>query len=170
MTFLEKLTKKAPEETSLRKKTKSSKKPQFKTELLTSLKLEEKKELPKQKEKKPILNLEEDSEGELSIDLYETNGDFVLQSTIAGVRAEDLDIVIENDMVTIRGSRQRPDKEKRNYLHQECYWGPFSRRIVLPADIDGSRIRASVKDGVLTLILPKIRKVKKKKVSISQED
>jgi len=111
------------------------------------------------------------SEGQLSIDVYETNGDFIIQSTIAGVKAEDLDIAVENDLVTIRGSRQRASGEEgKNYFYQECYWGGFARKVILPQEVDGSRAEAKVKDGILTLTIPKIQKTKKKKVSVKQEE
>ncbi len=70
-------------------------------------------------------------------------------------------------MVIIRGNREKPmEEEKRNYFFQECYWGPFSREIVLPEEVDNSRIQASLKNGVLTIRIPKIEREKKRKVSV----
>lgn len=111
---------------------------------------------------------EADFEGELAIDVYETEADFYIQSTIAGVKPEDLDVTIENDIVTIRGSRQKETIEnvKKNY-YQECYWGTFSRQVILPEEVDGANTEASMKDGVLTLRIPKIIKIKKHKVKIA---
>ena len=109
-------------------------------------------------------------EGQLAIDVYETNGDIVIQSTIGGIRAEDLDISIENDLVTIRGSRQKSiEEEGKNYLYQECYWGTFSRKVILPDEVDNSRAEAKLKDGILTLRMPKIHRKKKRKITIKQE-
>ena len=106
-------------------------------------------------------------EGEMIIDVYETDEDIVIQSTIAGVRAEDLDISIEKDMVAIKGHRQRPqtDKEKK-YLYEECYWGPFSRQIILPEEVNENKSEAVVENGVLFLKMPKIKKIQKKKIEI----
>ncbi|MEA3292937.1 MAG: Hsp20/alpha crystallin family protein [Patescibacteria group bacterium] len=106
-------------------------------------------------------------EGEMIIDVYETDEDIVIQSTIAGVMAEDLDISIDKDMVTIKGHRQRTetDKEKK-YLYEECYWGPFSRQVILPEEVNENKSEAVVENGVLSLKMPKIKKIQKKKIKI----
>ncbi len=115
--------------------------------------------------------IENGAEGQLTIDVYETEDDFVIQSTIAGVKAEDLDIDIEDDMVTVRGERQRQSEEQKGkYYYQECYWGSFSRQVILPEEVDGSNAEATMKDGVLTLRIPKIKKKKKRKVSVKQKE
>lgn len=107
-------------------------------------------------------------EGQLTVDVYQTSNDVVVKSTIAGVTIEDLDISITNDMVTIRGERKK-DEEVRaeDYFHQECYWGPFSRSIILPMDIDSEGAVASFKNGILTIRLPKAEKVKTRKIKIA---
>ena len=79
----------------------------------------------------------ESGEGQLTIDVYQTDNDIVVKSTIAGVKPEDLDVSISNDMVTIRGERRKEELvEEENYYYQECYWGPFSRKVILPENID----------------------------------
>ena len=106
-------------------------------------------------------------EGELAVDVYQTNGEIVIQSTIAGVSSDDLDVNIENDVVTISGERRNPNEEEdKSYFYQECYWGPFSRQIILPEEIDTSRIEASMKDGVFTLRLPKLERQKVKRIKV----
>ena len=111
-----------------------------------------------------------ESEGELAVDLYHTEKDVVIQSAIAGVRPEELDITVENDVVTIRGIRKNPDeKEQKQYLHEECFWGPFSRQIFLPEEADVKNAAAAMKDGVLTLRLPKLLREKTKKVKIARK-
>lgn len=106
-------------------------------------------------------------EGQLAIDVYETDGELVIQSAIAGVKPEDLYISIENDRVSIRGERQdQTKKEGKNYFHQECYWGAFSREIILPVETDPSRAEASMRQGVLTIRIPKIERQKKIKIEI----
>lgn len=124
-------------------------------------------------EEKPAEKVEkkeetEQSEGELAIDVYETDSDFIIQSTIAGVKPEDLDVTIENDIVTIRGSRQKQviENTKKSY-YQECYWGSFSRQVILPEEVDGTNSEASLKDGVLTLKIPKVPKVQKHKIKVA---
>lgn len=109
----------------------------------------------------------EEGEGQLTIDVYQTENDIVIKSTVAGVSAEDIDITITNDMVTIRGKRERDENiPQENYYYQECYWGPFSRSVILPVDIDAERIDASMKNGILTIRLPKIEREKTKKLKV----
>lgn len=106
-------------------------------------------------------------EGKLAIDVYQTDSHIVIQAPIAGVKKEDLDISIENDMVTIRGEREKPaDVEEKNYFSQECYWGPFSREVILPVEGDPSRTEAVMKNGILTLKIPKIDRERKRKIVI----
>jgi len=108
-----------------------------------------------------------ESEGQLTVDVYQTGEDLIIQSAVAGVSTEDLDISVEKDMVIIRGRREKPeDGQARNYFYQECYWGPFSREIILPVEVDALRSEASLKDGILTIRLPKIERDKKKKITV----
>ena len=108
-----------------------------------------------------------DSEGELTVDVYQTDKEIVIQSAIAGVEPEDLDISIEKDMVTIRGKRENQFEEKeKNYFYQECYWGRFSRKIILPVEVNSSKINASMKNGILCIRIPKIEGKKKRKISV----
>ena len=109
------------------------------------------------------------SEGELTVDVYQTSQEIVIQSAVAGIKPEDLDISIENDLIIIKGNRLKPfENEKRSYFHQECYWGPFSREIILPEEVDPSRIKATMKQGVLTIRVPKIEREKKRKVMVKE--
>jgi len=113
------------------------------------------------------------SEGQLVIDLYETDDYFVIQSAIAGIKTEDLDISIENGIVTIRGEREKcieEEDKKSKYIYQECHWGSFSRQVILPGEIDNSKTEASMKEGILTLRIPKIKKKSKKKITIKEEE
>jgi HSP20 family protein len=100
--------------------------------------------------------LAKDYEGELSIDVYQTEKEIVVRSTMAGVRPEDLNIIVNNDLLTIRGKREtEPNINPSDYLYRECFWGGFSRTIVLPQDIKVNKIKATLKNGLLTIILPK---------------
>jgi HSP20 family protein len=109
-------------------------------------------------------------DGELAIDVYQTDADIVIQSAVAGVRPEELDISVENDVVTIKGIRKNPnEQEEKNYLHEECYWGPFSRQVFLPEDVNVKMAEAAMKDGILTLRLHKVEREKAKKVSVTKE-
>ena len=106
-------------------------------------------------------------EGALTIDVFQTENDIVIVSTIAGVTSKDLDVSITNDMVTISGQRRNTARVKQeNYFYQECYWGGFSRSVILPIDVDAEKAAAELKDGVLSVTLPKSEKVKSKKIPI----
>ena len=98
-------------------------------------------------------------EGHLTIDVFQDGNNVVVQSTIAGTDPKDIDISITKDTVTIRGHRKSEKEiEKSNYYHQELYWGSFSRSVILPIDIDPDQSKASIKNGVLTIRLPKLNK------------
>jgi len=106
-------------------------------------------------------------EGQLTIDMFQTKDNVVIKSTIAGVKPEDVDVTIANDMVTIRGERTRDfEASSEDYFYQECYWGSFSRSVVLPVDVDIESVAADLKDGILTVILPKAAKAKAKKIKV----
>lgn len=108
-----------------------------------------------------------DYEGQLNIDMYQTKDNVIIKSTIAGVRPEDIDITVANDMVTVKGARRKEETiAQDDYFYQECYWGSFSRSVIVPVDIDSEHIEADLKDGILTIIVPKAAKAKTKKVKV----
>ena len=114
--------------------------------------------------------LEENYEGQLSVDVYGTKDEIVVRSTIAGVKPEDIDISINNDMLTIRGERvHEQEKEVEDHYYQECYWGGFSRSIILPIEVEADKVSASLKNGVLTVHLPKAHRSKSISVSVKKE-
>lgn len=115
--------------------------------------------------------LDENYEGQLSVDVYQTPDTIVIKSTIAGVKPEDVDVSIENDMLTIRGQRKfEEDVAEEDYFYQECYWGGFSRSIILPVEVVTDKIDAALKDGVLTVILPKAKKSKGISIKVKREE
>ncbi len=108
-------------------------------------------------------------EGELAIDLYQTDKEMVIQAAIAGVRPEQLDISIENDAVTIRGVRKNPNEDgDRQYFHEECFWGPFSKQVFLPGEGDIKNAEALLKDGVLTVRIPKSERQSVKRLQVKK--
>ncbi|MBX4188209.1 MAG: Hsp20 family protein [Candidatus Doudnabacteria bacterium] len=108
-----------------------------------------------------------DFEGQLTIDMYQTKDNVIIKSTIAGVKPDDIDITIANDMVTIRGERSRDfEASAEDYFYQECYWGSFSRSVVLPVDVDIENVSADLKDGILSVVLPKAAKARAKKIRV----
>ena len=108
-----------------------------------------------------------ETEGQLTIDVYQTPLEIIIKSTVAGVNPEDLDVTITNDMVTIKGKRERDEEiQSDDYYYQECYWGSFSRSVILPVDVEAEKTEASMKNGILTIRLPKIEKIKTKKIKV----
>jgi len=105
--------------------------------------------------------------GQLVVDVYETDKELIVQSAIAGIKSEQIDVALDNDILIIKGEREDPSKEKdKRYFLKECYWGPFSKEIILPREIDTSKIDAKVKDGILTVRMPKIERAKNKKIEV----
>ena len=121
--------------------------------------------------KKELDWLDENFDGQLAVDVYQTDKDIIIKSTIAGVKVEDLDISLHNDMLTIRGLRQKEEEiGAEDYFYQECYWGGFSRSIILPVEVKDQEIAASLKNGILTIVLPKAEKSKLKIVKVKEEE
>ncbi len=107
-------------------------------------------------------------EGELAVDVYQTSTEIVIQSPIAGVDENDIDISLEGDMITIRGKRaQEQTIDEKDFFYQECYWGVFSRTVSLPtSEVDIDKAHASMKNGILTIRIPKVDKKRSKKLKI----
>ena len=134
-----------------------------------------KKSFPKTMANKKTLNAENQTEsswlngdGQLAVNVYQTDNDLVLQTAVAGVKAEELDVIIEDEVITIKGNRPNPLQESGDYFIEECYWGPFSRKIILPVEVDSSRADAAMKEGILTIRIPKIQREKKKKIMVKE--
>ncbi|MDP4001598.1 MAG: Hsp20/alpha crystallin family protein, partial [bacterium] len=107
-------------------------------------------------------------EGHLTVDVYQTDDDIVIRSTIAGAKIEDIDIQVTQDMITIKGTR-KPEEQisVEGFFHRELYWGSFSRAIILPVDVDPEGAKARYQNGILTVRLPKLEKNRTKKLKIS---
>ncbi|HNW09077.1 MAG TPA: Hsp20/alpha crystallin family protein [bacterium] len=96
------------------------------------------------------------SEGQLSCDVLQDENFIIIKSAIAGVEPKNLDISVSNDLLTIRGWRDIDETIKNeDFYCREIYWGSFSRSIVLPQEVDPNRTEAILKNGILTIKLPK---------------
>ncbi len=105
--------------------------------------------------------------GELSVDVYQTDSDIVIQAMIAGVKSEDLNVSITREMVNIEGRRHKASEvEGDGYFMKELYWGSFSRKILLPCEVEPSESEAYEKNGLLTLRMPKIDKERTQKIKV----
>ncbi len=110
---------------------------------------------------------DEEQDGELPIDMYQTRDAVVIRALVAGVSPEDLNISITRDMVTLKGLREEvqeaPDED---YYHRELFWGSFSRSIVLPEEIVIDEAEAREKHGLLEIILPKLDKGRSARLTV----
>lgn len=106
-------------------------------------------------------------EGQLPVDVHQTGGDIIIRAFVAGVRPDELNISISRDMVEISGSRmEREQTAGTDYFTRELFWGQFSRTILLPQEVDVDASSASAKDGLLTIILPRLDKAKQTKLRV----
>jgi len=112
-------------------------------------------------------NLEEPQEGELPVDMYETDDTIVIRALVAGVSPDDLDIAITRDMVTLQGERQEiQEAPDDSYFHRELFWGSFSRTILLPEEVIIDEAEAKEKHGLLEITLPKLDKNRSARLSV----
>lgn len=113
-------------------------------------------------------NEKEEKDGILTLDVFQKDDEIIIRSAIAGVAGKNLDISIKSDTVTIAGERKSEEEIKEeNYFYQELHWGRFSRSVILPEEVDPDKARATLKNGVLTIILPKMNLSKSKKVEVT---
>ncbi|HPY08758.1 MAG: Hsp20/alpha crystallin family protein [Patescibacteria group bacterium] len=109
-----------------------------------------------------------EAEGQLAIDVFHDDKKIVIKSTIAGADPDDLKISLHNDLLMIKGRRDIDENvPEENYLFKECHWGPFSRSIILPAEVDTKRVEAEIENGILTITL---YKTKPEKIEIKVKD
>lgn len=110
---------------------------------------------------------DEPGEAQLTVDVYQTDGEIIIRALVAGVRPDDLDVAITRDMVTISGKRiEHKEVNEDDYVYRELFWGGFSRTIVLPAEVDVDMAEASEKHGLLTIKLPKLNKDRQTKLKV----
>jgi HSP20 family protein len=102
------------------------------------------------------------------VDVYEKDGMFVLKTDLPGMKGMDVDIFVEDGVLTIKGEREAESEVKEgDYYQCERTYGNFSRSINLPSNVDAGKIEASFEDGVLEIHLPKTPEAKPKKVKVS---
>ncbi len=112
----------------------------------------------------------EEEEGQLAVDVFQSPTDMIIQAVVAGVKPEDIDVSITQDMVTIRGRRQKHHEiSGEDYYYQELYWGAFSRSILLPQEVDAEEAEATLKNGLLSIRLPKLDKNRVQKLKVKNE-
>lgn len=109
----------------------------------------------------------DDSDGQVAIDSYQTDEAVVIKAPLAGVAKEELEVSVTDEVVTIRGMRRDESAPSREaYFLQECYWGSFVRSYVLPVAVNADQAQASLKDGLLTIVIPKLEKTKARVIQV----
>jgi HSP20 family protein len=137
------------------------------TGVLTSASATARPKMIRTKEDKEDLWADGEPEGQLTVDVYQTANDIVVESAIAGVDPDDIDVNVTTDSIAIRGSRKREKTVRdEDYLYQECYWGKFGRSIILPQEVDPEGAQVKFKNGILTVTLPKANKKKIHKLKV----
>ncbi len=123
--------------------------------------------MPKPSHRTPPIGNSDEPEGQLALDIYQTEEEIIILSAVAGVSEDDLNISVTDEVLTIKGKRHLQDRvPEEDYLTKECFWGDFSRSIVLPASADSAKIAASFKNGILRISIPKVEKLSTKVIRI----
>lgn len=105
--------------------------------------------------------------GQLAVDVYETPEQLIIKARTAGVNRNDLDVSIADGVLTISGTLSSGDDAEATHWHvQECYWGEFSRTLVLPVAVKEDEVKAVLKDGVLTIAFNKVKQEQARKIQI----
>jgi HSP20 family protein len=103
-----------------------------------------------------------------AVDIYEHEGNLILKAELPGLDPKDVDVRIENNVLTLRGERRFENEVNRDNCHRiERAYGTFSRSFTLPTGVNQEKIQAEYKDGVLRVVLPKREEAKPKQISIN---
>jgi len=108
-------------------------------------------------------------EGQLSVDVFQSPDEITIVAPIAGVDPNDISITITDDVITIKGERgHKTTLKKEDCFIQECFWGSFSRSVVLPADTDTSKVDAECNNNVLVVRIPRIERVRTQIIKVKK--
>jgi HSP20 family protein len=110
---------------------------------------------------------EENDEAELAVDVYQTPRDMIIQTMVAGVKPEHIEVTIARDVIVIKGKREDDQNiDDENYFTKELYWGKFSRTISLPQEVEPEFVEALEKHGLLTIKIQKVDKEKRNTIKV----
>lgn len=102
-----------------------------------------------------------------TVDMIDRENEIVINAELPGIDKKDIDISVTSNTVTIKGKTEREEKEEKdNYYHREISRGSYARTLSLPVDVDEDKARATIKDGLLELVLPKSEKAKKRTIKV----
>jgi HSP20 family protein len=118
----------------------------------------------------PRMRVSETEEVSPKVDIYDEADSFVVKAEIPGIKKEDVEVNLTNDMITISGEKKREEEvEKKGFYRMECSYGSFSRSFRLPEDVQTDKAKATFKDGVLEVKIPKTEEAKKKEKKVDIE-
>ncbi len=106
-------------------------------------------------------NWHQEEEGKLSVDVLENENEIIVLAPMAGTEVSGLELHLQNDLLTIKGERIMPDYLGSTFVYEECYWGKFSRTVVLPKEVKSELVRAEYKNGLLVITVPKFKEDRK---------
>jgi HSP20 family protein len=102
-----------------------------------------------------------------AIDIYDSKDNIVVKADLPGMSKDEIEVSVHNDTLTIKGEKkQEKEVREKDYVRSERLYGSFNRTIILPAEVDTSKVTATYKNGVLELTLPKKEEVKAKQIKI----
>ena len=105
-----------------------------------------------------------------SVDVFESKDNVMVKADIPGMKKEDIDISVHGDMLTIKGEKKEETESKdKGSVKTERFYGSFNRALTLPSEVDEAKVKASYKDGVLEIILPKKEEAKPKQIKVDVE-
>lgn len=109
-----------------------------------------------------------DTSTPVPVDVYQRQNKLIILAPIAGVTIEDISVSITDDILTISGNRSRPDDASSDdYFSRECFWGEFSRSIVLPVNVDSDRVAAFYKRGILRIEMPVVEEERTRVIPVT---
>jgi HSP20 family protein len=107
----------------------------------------------------------------LAVDMFETDEAVVVKTAIPGVRADDIEVSVTGDTLTVRAeTKQEEEVKEENYLRRERRYGSYCRSVTLPGGLESDKAEADYSDGVLTLTFPKAEEIKPKSIKVTSKE
>jgi HSP20 family protein len=105
-----------------------------------------------------------------AVDMYQTDNEIVVKAALPGIKADEVQINVTGEVLTIKGEVKQEDEVKEKAYHlREQRWGSFERSIILPTDVVADKARADFENGILTITLPKAEEVKPRSITIKSK-
>ncbi len=103
-----------------------------------------------------------------SVDIFENDNEVVMKAELPGMNAKDIEVRLENNVLTLKGERHfEKETKEENYHRIECEYGTFTRSFAMPAAVNGDKVTAEYKDGILKIVLPKKEETKAKPIKVA---